>query len=435
MNEKKITIPEFIKNIMNEIEKAGYEIYLVGGFVRDAILNIENKDYDLTTNMPLDDIRKIYNNFVIMKENDHRNTGILKVDDNEIEISSFRGDTLKEDLEERDFTINALAANKDGEIIDLVNGISDIENKKINLIKEDGYGFIFDPLRMLRAVRFSATLNFDITEDTNYEIERKINLLEDVARERIYSEIQKIMLSDNVRKVLENYPDVFEYLIPEFDMIKHVTQNHPAHNNETVFFHTMKVIDNTKANIYERLCALFHDMGKIKNKEIREDGYEHFPLHEKVSVEIFLKFAKYIKMDYDTRDKVAMLIDNHSYGIAKDRKVLKNFLAQFDLSILDEYFDIRRADIKGLTEEKQYLIGEIDEIEKECKDIIDSGECLSIKDLKVDGSDLMFLSYKGKEIGSMLNELLYNVINDELLNDREMLLEYAREKRGEQNEN
>ena len=129
MENIKVSVPKHVFEILDTIEKKGYEAYLVGGIIRDTLLGRKNKDYDIATNMPLDDLRKIYNSLTIMKENDHRNTGILKVNDDEIEISTYRGKTLEEDLSDRDFRMNALAADKDGNIIDKVNGLKDIEDK------------------------------------------------------------------------------------------------------------------------------------------------------------------------------------------------------------------------------------------------------------------------------------------------------------------
>lgn len=423
--DKKVNVPQIVYDFMNTIEKEGYEAYLVGGLIRDALFDRDNKDYDITTNMRLEDLRKIYPRLVIMKENDHRNTATIKFDDTEIEVSTFRGKTIHDDVLDRDFRINALYCDKEGNIFDEVNGISDIENKTIDLIQDDGYGFITDPLRMIRAVRFSAVLDFDLSEQTKYELETKICLLDDVARERIYSEIQKIAMSNNFSKVLKKYPDIFEYLIPHFDEMNNIRHNHERHWNETILEHTMKVIDNTKPNLVLRLAALFHDIGKTKTLVLKEDGRTSFHGHVKVSSDIFMIFAKNVKMDYDTRDAVKLLIEHHDDRLELDDKMLKRFLSKFDLDYLDIYFDLVRADILGQNPAYFVETNLVSQVEKRCKELIEEGTCLSIKDLAVDGSDLILLGFEGKEIGNMLTLLLDNIIEEELLNDKDMLIDFA----------
>lgn len=428
---KKVNVPSEVYDFMNTIEKEGYEVYLVGGLIRDTLLDRENKDYDLATNMRLEDLRKIYPRLVIMKENDHRNTATMKFDETEIEISTFRGKTIHDDVLDRDFKLNALYCDKDGNIFDEVNGIDDIENKRIDLVAEDGYGFITDPLRIIRAVRFASVLDFDISEETNNEIEKKICLLDDVARERIYSEIKKIVMSENLSKVLIKYPDIFEYLIPHFDEMNNIRHNHERHWNETILEHTMKVINNTKSNLVLRLAALFHDIGKTKTLVVKEDGRTSFHGHAKVSCDIFMVFAKNIKMDYDTRDAVRLLIEYHDDRLELNDKMLKRFLSKFDNEYLDIYFDLVRADILGQNPAYFVETNFVDQIENRCKELLEEETCLSIKDLAVDGSDLILLGFEGKEIGNMLSLLLDNVIEEELLNDHDMLIDFALANRNE----
>ncbi|MCQ2978313.1 MAG: HD domain-containing protein [Clostridia bacterium] len=424
-----INIPNEVYELMNTIENEGYEAYLVGGLIRDAFLNRDNKDYDITTNMNLDDLRKKYPNLVIMKENNHRNTGVIKINGNEIEVSTFRGKTLKDDLLDRDFRMNALACDKNGNIIDEVCGIDDINNKKISLIKEDGYGFITDPLRIIRAVRFAAILDFEIDEETNYEIERKVCLLEDVARERIYSEIVKIFTSDNFTKVIRKYPDIFSYLVPEFDKLDTTIHNHIYHTNESVLEHTLMALDKTNNNLVLRLATFFHDVGKPKTMTVDEDGTTHFHGHPKKSAELFLEFAKYVKMDYDTRDAVKMIIENHDRDLDLKDKTLKRFMSTFDINYLDQFFDLVRADVYAQNPKFLDRLEIIDQIEKRCHELIDEETCLSIKDLDIDGADLMFNGFSGREIGEMLNLLLSKVIDEELENKNDVLLKFAIENR------
>ena len=199
-----ITVPKEIRQIIDNINSLGYEAYLIGGAVRDMILNIPSNDYDLCTNMPLDQVKELLPGFKLMKENNHRNTGIIKINSQEIEISSFHGKTIEEDLFKRDFTINAIACDKDGNLIDPYNGVEDIKNKTISLVDKSGSGIDIDPLRILRALRFQAIYDFSIDEDTKQVMTSKVELLDNVAVERIYNELIKILTSANPSKTIRD---------------------------------------------------------------------------------------------------------------------------------------------------------------------------------------------------------------------------------------
>lgn len=168
-----------------------YECYLVGGAVRDYLLNIKNKDYDLCTNMPLNKLKEIIPNVTIMKENEHRNTCIIREKDYDIEFTTFRGKDLKEDLSNRDFTMNSIAVDINGNIIDYFNGIESINKKTIKLTKENGEGLTTDPLRILRAIRQASKYDFKIDDNTKRQMNNKKTLLSNVAPERIYEELKK----------------------------------------------------------------------------------------------------------------------------------------------------------------------------------------------------------------------------------------------------
>lgn len=168
-----IKIPDTVKEIIQKINNSGYEAYLVGGAVRDSLLEKNTKDYDICTNMPLSCIKELFPKFVIMKPNNHRNTGVIRLDGQEIEISEFRGKNIIEDLSNRDFSINAIAVDKDGNIIDPFKGIDSINKKELSLIKKNGEAFETDPLRILRAIRLASKLNFEIDKNCKEQMNAK----------------------------------------------------------------------------------------------------------------------------------------------------------------------------------------------------------------------------------------------------------------------
>ena len=188
-----IEIPKDLKKYMQLIIDNGYECYLVGGAVRDHLINVDNKDFDFCTNIPFDKLKKLIPNITIMKENDHRNTAIIRSKGLDIEFSTYRGKDLKEDLFNRDFTINAIAVDVYGNIIDYYYGVNSVSNKTISLVDSLGTGLVNDPLRILRAIRLALKHNFNIDDNTKKQMIDKKELLNDVAPERIFEELKKII--------------------------------------------------------------------------------------------------------------------------------------------------------------------------------------------------------------------------------------------------
>ena len=294
--KEKMTLSKDVKKIMELITKDGYECYLVGGAVRDSILNRKSKDYDFTTNMPLSILKEKLPKLVIMKENSHRNTAIYKKDKEIYEITMLRGKDIYEDLLYRDFTMNAIAVDKEGNYMDPFSGIEDIYNRKITLVQEDGEGFILDPLRILRAIRQADSLDFEIDENTKKEMIKKKHLLEEVAKERIYNELKRIILSGTIEKYLIEYKEIFFEIIKELKTCDNFLSKNDYHIYD-VYQHTVKVVQNTNPNLYLRLAALFHDIGKPDTFTIDEKGVGHFLGHSKRSLEIFEEFADIYKID------------------------------------------------------------------------------------------------------------------------------------------
>ena len=217
----KISMNQTIGNLLTTINNCGYEAYLVGGAVRDAILNQPNKDYDICTNMPLYLIKEMYPEFYLMKPNNRRNTGVIRLDGLEIEISDFKGKSITEDLSNRDFTINALALDKNGNLIDPYNGLQSIKNKTISLIDKQGMAFQEDPLRILRAIRLASTMNFKIDKNCKMQMEYKKRLLEEVAVERIYNELIKILISDKPAYYIRENMSIFFEILPDLKPMYH----------------------------------------------------------------------------------------------------------------------------------------------------------------------------------------------------------------------
>lgn len=421
---QKMQLPKLISDILYKIHESGYEAYLVGGAVRDAILGRENKDYDLCTNMPLPLLKKLYPSLVVMKPNDHRNTGVIRLDGEEIEFTEFRGNSLFEDLSNRDFSMNAMAVDKDGNIIDYFNGIESISRKELSLIKKDGEAFRVDPLRIMRAVRIASKMDFDIDNNCKEQMIVHKNLLANVPVERIYKELIQILITKNPAKYIRDNKEVIFEVIPELKPLDGFNQQNNYHIYD-VFEHTLKVLENTKQNIYLRFAALFHDIGKPNSFTIDEKGKGHFYGHPEVSKEIFESVATRLKFDNFTKNEVGKLIKFHDYDLGKKRKSIFNFFNKFGTRNIDLLFELKKADIKAQNPEYIYRLDDLNKIRDTYTSVLEADPCLSIKDLKINGKYLIEKGFAGKEIGNILNDLLYQVQYQKLPNNLEALNNYV----------
>jgi len=415
-----------IKSLMSTIINKGYEVYIVGGYVRDYLLNIPNDDYDLTTNMPLEDLKKYYPNLHIMKENNHRITSILHINNLKIEISLFKGINIQEDLRNRDFTINALALDINNNIIDINNYREDLNNKKLKLVKADGSGIDFDPLRILRAIRLSLSHNLSIDQNTKETIISKRNLLNTIAKERIYNEIIKILKYKESTKYIDEYKEIFFILIPELKKAYKFNQHNKYHIYD-VFYHTLKVIDGVENNKYLKLAALFHDLGKPKTYTIDKYGEGHFYGHWEESNNIFKRFCKNYKVDKKTEKIVSLLILNHDRDIPSKRSSMIKYLQEFNHTNLNLLFKLQTADI--LAQNPLYhkeLLKKLAEGKNRLEKLQDEKPVLSIKELAITGNDLIQLGYRDKEIRNIKEKVLSLIIEGKLKNDYNDIIKYLK---------
>lgn len=416
-------IKEEIMTVMQEISNNGYEIYLVGGAVRDQLLNIENKDYDLCTNASLTEIKKLYPNFKIMNPNNHRNTGILKINNIDIEISEYRGKTLKEDLSNRDFTINSIVVDKNGNIIDYFDGKKDLKLHTIKLIKENGAGLIMDPLRILRAIRLSENLNFKIDENTKNMMDKYKEKLNDVSKERIYNEFCQILLGPNPSKAIRENLNIFFEILPELKPSYKFNQNSKWHIYD-VLEHTLVALENTPPNLYVRLTILFHDLGKPFTYTLGEDGHGHFPLHNIESVKLFEKISKRLHIDKKTYHIVKKLILKHDQKFSLKPRKIYNYIKENGKEFIDLLFLVMKADNLGqnpyFAKDDLKLLEQTKKIYQKYIDIIEN--------MEINRKDLLANGYRGIIIKNILDDINLKVIEGKIPNNKKVLQEYIKQK-------
>ena len=417
---------------------------MCGGAVRDSILNRPVHDWDICTSATPFEMLEIFKNRKIIETGLQHGTVTVVVNGEPYEITTYRidgiysdnrrpdtvtfTDKLVEDLRRRDFTINAMAYNDEEGLIDPFNGMEDIKYKKISCVgcAEDRFGE--DALRILRAIRFAAQLEFTIMPGTDREIHKQYKNLENISIERVNSEFCKIASSDDFCVELLLYKDVFSLFIPELKDMFDFPQNNPWHIWD-VFGHTIHAVEYCDSDdLVVRLAVFFHDFGKPHSYQDGEDGIRHFKGHGKVSADMTDSIMKRLRFDNETRNNVVELVSYHDATFEIGKKYVKRWLNKIGEKQFRRLLQVKKADNKAQNLElSSDRIKELSEIESLIDEVLQEDECFSLKDLAINGKDLIGVGYKaGKELGNTLNKLLQLVIDGDCPNEKEKLLQEAK---------
>lgn len=430
-----MNLPYYIKNTIKKIEENNYEAFVVGGAVRDYIIGCIPSDFDIATNATPEEIKRIFSNFNVIDTGIKHGTVSLIINKYCVEITTYRSDgkyldnrhpnqitfvkTLKEDVSRRDFTMNAIAYNKN--IVDYFGGIDDIENKIIRTVGNSDKRFKEDALRILRAIRFSSTLNFQIEEETSIAIHKNAKLLSNVSAERIRTEFTKTLLGVNCFQALNDYIDVIGVFIPEVLHMVGFNQNNKHHIDDLII-HTLKVVKMVKPVNYLRLAAFLHDFGKVTSYSVDSQGEGHFYGHEKISAKLAETIMRRLKYSNKDINKVITLIENHMIQIEANEKQLKRLIQKIGIEDLMNLLDLQEAD--QLSKNKDNV--KFFKIRNLIKKIQDEDNVFSIKDLDINGHDLINVGLiEGPIINKILNQLLEEVVEGNIKNQKELLIDYA----------
>ncbi|MBQ4521640.1 MAG: CCA tRNA nucleotidyltransferase [Lachnospiraceae bacterium] len=439
----KINIPEHAKKIINVLEQAGFEAYVVGGCVRDSLLKKEPKDWDITTSAKPEQVKELF--LRTIDTGIQHGTVTVMMDKVGYEVTTYREDGeykdhrrpmgvtftshLKDDLKRRDFTINAMAYNDTEGLVDLFGGKEDLNRGILRCVGEAKDRFDEDALRILRALRFSAQLNFELDEKTKEAMREKCGFLEDISAERIQVELTKLLVSDHPEKLLTGYElGITKVILPEFDAMMETPQNHPYHCCN-VGMHTMEVVKNIEAEPILRWAALLHDVAKPKCRTQDEEGLDHFYGHNMLGEKMAAEIIKRMKLDNHTLHDVCTLVQHHDdrFQLPIRKSALKRKLNKIGPELFLELLKLNKADSLGQApktwnEKDEYL----KQVRTAYDEVIKEQECFSLKDLAVSGADLIAAGIKpGKEMGKLLNELLEEVMVHPEKNEKQKLLDMA----------
>lgn len=430
-----------VVEILNKFEKNKFKAYIVGGAVRDYLLGYDINDYDIATDAKPEEVTEIFEK--VIPTGVKYGTVTLVYNNKNYEITTFRKDfdyinnrkpdkvvyseDIDEDIKRRDFTINSLYCDSKGRIRDKYSGVKDIKSKIIRTIGNPDERFKEDALRMIRAVRFMATLGFKIEEKTKNSIVKNHQLIENVSAERIKTEFDRILLSNNPGEGIRTLTDtnLMKYIIPELYKTVDFDQ-HSKYHDKNVYDHTIAVVENIEPKLDLRLAALLHDISKPESFTLDEELEGHFKGHHIKSADKSLEILKRLRYDNKTIENVRVLIRYHYLkDISIKEKGVKRFINNVGKERLDDIFKLNIADIKGKADMRS--IDKVYNLQKKCKEILEKQEPLSIKDLKINGNDIIKTGVKeGKKVGEVLQYLLEKVLENPDLNNRKDLLEITK---------
>ena len=433
-----MTLPPSAAYCVGHLEDAGFAVYAVGGCVRDACLGLTPHDYDLCTAATPAEMKALFAGHTLVLAGEKHGTVGVVVDGEVVEITTFRteGDyrdnrhpdrvefvtDIEKDLSRRDFTVNAMAFSPTRGLCDPFGGREDLKNGILRAVGDAETRFREDSLRILRGVRFSCRFRLTPEEKTEKAMADLCGLMDNLARERVFSELDGLLPHLQVEDLLR-YRTVLCAVIPElkeclgFDQRTH-------HHIYDIYTHTAHVVAGVPGTPALRWAALLHDIGKPACFTLDEAGCGHFYGHAKVSAQLADDVLRRLKAPTALRSRVVRLIELHMTPLTADKKLLRRRVAQHGFETVYDLLRLQESDVKGtgVTENALSFAG----VEDLLKELEAENACLTLRDLAVSGHDLMALGFSGPAIGKTQRFLLEQVLEERLPNEKEALLNAAR---------
>ena len=366
--------------VIRILNEHGYDAFLVGGCVRNYLMGIEPADYDITSNADVEDVKKLFDYRAIGSGEVHGTVLVLvNGADYHIEVTSYRDGalTLEGDLSHRDFTMNAIAYHPDIGMIDPFEGAEDVKNRIIRGVIDSRARFNEDPLRILRALRFSSVFGFRIEKETSTEIKNLRFTLNRVSPERIESELTKIICGPYAKPILNEYHDVISSVIPELESM-----------NDSEYSRMIKILGASPDTPVMRWASMLN------------------------GIETASGIMERLRFDNRRKNNIEFLIKHNSVNFPENKKEVRRYISKFGHDDYAMLLEFRKSCMLGGYD---YALELLREVERE-------DSCLSIKDLAVNGHDVMRLGFNGREIGYALSYLLDAVIDERVKNNRDELL-------------
>ena len=435
-----VDIPAPVRDILETLEATGHRAWCVGGCVRDALLGRAPEDWDVTTAARPEETMALFGDRAVPTGLRH-GTVTVRTAAGGVEVTTLRRDgayrdhrrpesvtftdSLEEDLRRRDFTVNALAVDLRGTLQDPLGGRADLAAGVLRCVGDPDRRFDEDALRILRGARFAAQLGFAIHPDTAAAIHRNRALLGDIAPERIWTELKKLVTGAHAAEVLRAYPDVIGVFWPEvLPMVGFDQRN--RHHCHDVWEHTLHALAAVPPEADLRLTVLLHDIGKPNCFTVDEKGQGHFYGHPAESARLAGEMLRRLRADNATTETVVRLVTWHDKNIPRTRSGVARALGKLGERDLRRLLDVKRADNLAQAPEYRSVQGGIDKAEAILDQLLAEDTCVSLRQLAVNGRDLLALGLSGPAVGRILRTLLDAVLDETLPNQRAALLAAAR---------
>jgi len=428
-------------NLLKELVSHNYEAYLIGGYVRDKLLEIESTDIDIVTSAKPDEIISIFKNHKCDLVG--KTFGVVIVDN--IEIATFRKDnydignmhvtfskSLKEDVSRRDFTINSIAMDIYGQIYDYYNGVEDLKNRTIRFVGNPISRIEEDPVRMLRGIRFATKINGNIHENSEKAIRKSNQLIRSIPPERIRLEILKAIQTKNASRFfrLSARHNLLRHFLPELNESLGLSQN--SYHDLTIFSHCMRTGDSISPKYpLLKLAGYLHDIGKSYVREYNQEKDDYtFIGHEKIGHELVINRLKELKFSNEEVKYVSTLVRHHMINPESLKGMKKLMLKLEDTGVtVKDFIRLKIADRRGKGEDYFMSVDKIRTFSEVYKKIINFPEPFALRHLAVNGHDVMdVLGIRpSPKVGEVLDQLLKIVLEDPKLNNREVLIQKIKE--------
>ena len=433
-----MVLPQYVTDCIQALEAAGFAAYCVGGCVRDDCLGLQPADFDLCTSALPEQTEAVFSDKqLVLAGKKHGTVGVI-TGGAVVEITTFRTEgaykdnrhpdwvafvpDVEADLARRDFTVNAMAWSPSRGFADPFGGRNDLKNKVLRAVGDPAERFREDSLRILRGVRFAVRFGLTVEKTTMEAMVRQASLMENLARERVFEELCKLLPLVTAEDLLRFAPILGEVLPPLKAEIGF--QQHSPHHAYDIFTHTAHVVETVPGELSLRWAALLHDIGKVPTFTLDEQGRGHFLGHAGVGAEMADNLLRQLKAPNILREQVVTLISHHMTKLEPEKKLLRRWLGRLGWDTLDALLLLQEADMGSKGTGKPAEMVQFPQLRTLLEEIKQEDACLSLRDLAVNGHDLMALGIRGKAIGQTLNHLLEQVLDENLPNDRNALLAY-----------
>ena len=436
-------IPDYVNSILFRLRQAGCKAYAVGGCVRDILQGTTPHDWDVCTSALPEEIERVFPDLPRIDTGKKHGTITVILAHTAVEITTFRADgayldhrhpaavtflpDLEGDLSRRDFTVNAMALGEDERPIDLFGGQKDLSDRVIRTVGNPVERFREDGLRILRGLRFASRLDFEIEPETARAMIEERTLLDNISAERIFSELKGILVGPGAGRILREFAPVLFTILPELAPMEGFEQHSPYHDSD-VWEHTLRAFEASPPDPVYRLALLFHDCGKPDCFTRDETGRGHFYGHPHRSRELTEEALRRLKCDNDTLNRVLYLVEKHDTWLPDTEKNMRRLLLHEEPAAVRDLLVVERCDaLAHAPAARETAVANVDKWSALLERVLAQKPCLSVKDLAVDGNDLLQLGMEpGPRMGRLLNEMLEQVAEGTLENDQAALLAYAK---------